>query len=457
VHNVGVDDEGNTMAFITAATSWRVAGMLVAALGGAAIYVTHASGEKRQAQLLSLEEQTRSLAARVMDLQPRLDALERRLAEYTTAHSASSASHADLEVATARLQQLDQQVTSLAPLREQLSQLGQQVARLADTDQLLQRADAGAVARAREASEATLRETQRLLAELESRLPTRQQIEADVAAQHDQLFLASVRKLLASSAEQLQMLGLAQLDTLDADTFLTELRAYLTRVDPSRSPEAVRLALALLSESSNPRFRLALIDAASGQLNPRIVPQALVSISALDLEHSPPELRRLSISGVLKAPLIDEPDRFNTIVDLMRSALGTNPTREQIAPLIEGLEIRAPLLQFAGNFLSSRLLGAGAVSAYPVVGVDKLGSSQTPQLNASNRERALYLCRAARAVGAERDVARFLLDLVPKTTSVRGSSEEQPRAFLIKLLEELSGLAYAEDWARWRAWANGNS
>jgi hypothetical protein len=433
--------------------------MLFAALGGAAIYVTHASSEKRQAQLLSLEEQTRSLSARVTDLQPHLDALERHLAEYTTASSV--ASRTDLEAATARLQQLDQQVTSLTPLREQLSQLGQQIARLADSEQLLQRADAGAVARAREASEATLRETQRLLAELEARLPTRLQLEADVArcvaAQHDELLLASVRKLLASSAEQLQMLGLAQLDTLEADTFLTELRAYLGRVDPGRSPEAVRLALALLSESSDQRFRLALIDAASGQLNPRIVPQALVSISALDLEHSTPDLRRLSIAGVLKAPLIDEPDRFNTIVDLMRSALGTNPTREQVAPLIEGLEIRGPLLQFARNFLSSRLLGAGAVPAYPVVGVEKLGSSQTPQLNASNRDRALYLCRAARAVGAERDVARFLVDLVPKTTSVRGSSEEQPRAFLIKLLEELSGLAYGEDWVRWRAWANGNS
>jgi hypothetical protein len=219
----------------------------------------------------------------------------------------------------------------------------------------------------------------------------------------------------------------------------------------------VRLALALLAESSDTRYRVTLIDAASGQLNPRIVPHALAAISAVDLEHSPREIRRMSVAGVMKPPLINEPDRFNTIVDLVRSALGPKPTQAELVALLDDLELREPLLQLAKNHLSSRLLGGGAVPSFPVTSAERLGSTVAPQLSASNRDRALYLCRVARALGAERDTARFLLDLVPKTPALRGSSEEQPRAFLIKLLEELSGQAHGEDWTRWRAWANGNS
>jgi hypothetical protein len=120
--------------------------------------------------------------------------------------------------------------------------------------------------------------------------------------------------------------------------------------------------------------------------------------------------------------------------------------------------VRQPFLRFLKNYLTSRLFGYdGSSPAFPITDVENLSTVSSPQLNLSSRDRALYLCHVARALGIEKDAARFLLTLVNRLPPARGSSEEQPKTFTIKLLEELSGQKMGEDWARWKSWAQESS
>ncbi|MFO0981873.1 MAG: hypothetical protein U1E76_09055 [Planctomycetota bacterium] len=322
---------------------------------------------------------------------------------------------------------------------------------------------AQAAATARSVATTMVAEVKQSLEAMRADLPTRQQIADDLVRElrlADQAaMLAQARRLLGLPADIMQTIGLAQLfAALDAAAFLKDLREYLATIDPDRSPETMRLSLALLAQAQDARFHMLLLEAASGTLNARLVPQALVALSTVDLTTSAPEMARLALAGVLQAPLIDDPDRFNTIIDVVRAAVGTKPSADQIGLAVPGEQhppLRQTFLRFYRNYLGSRLLGIDAAGAvFPITSVESLSVTAAPQLSASNRERALYLCKVARALGLEREAGRFLISLASKLSPARTSGDEQPRVVLVKLLEELSGQKLGEDWGRWLAWAD---
>ncbi|MEW6744492.1 MAG: hypothetical protein AB1486_17195 [Planctomycetota bacterium] len=367
----------------------------------------------------------------------------------TTASTAEQMSRFGLELGALE--------THLAQLEEELKGLEIPEVPEIDTEALVSTAVelAGEESkRQREALQMEIEATRTAITELRRAIPDGQvleeQVQARVLGMVREADLVRARQMLSSSLDLTRALGAHLLFGLEPETILAELKPHLAELSSEACPMATQAIFTLLGEHRAPALRALLVEVVLGRLNPRLTPYGMTFLATLDYTGRHAELAAPVLAGTLREAHINNPDRFNAVIDIVRRIFPE--TQPLTAPPGISPENAASLLRLFRNYLASRVLGYDADSAvFPFDDPAELiaRSRHTPRLGSASRERVLALAGLAARLGLARDAARFTLSLVGLTPPQGGEQE-----LLADTLRQLSGSDYGMEWERWRAWAD---